>query len=365
MDLDAKTTVDELNKRNQSISSGKAALYDATTTTTTTTTTSGKQPITGAPKVAEKKSWMLSMYNNGQSITDQPSVNTNSTFLENNNNNNNNNLKSPVSPKNWTPISNATPLLSPTKDTISGSSIGVKKLQERILNPQPNAETTGLVKSKSGGGRNELLRSPPSGEGRGWDNTTRLGSRPLQINDLDFSDLKSDDDADIFAPSPMNPPHFDGSQGPPPPPPFGLAPPPPPLPFLGVGPPPPPPLPGCATPPPPPLPLSAPPNSTRSSIGSSFLLSHCLQSRLQDTPSPTPSEGRIIAKNKKTVKLFWKEVKEEKGLLSRLKKKKTIWDEIKPVLVDTSKLEHLFENRSKELVSKVSAPILILRYLFS
>ena len=43
-----------------------------------------------------------------------------------------------------------------------------------------------------------------------------------------------------------------------------------------------------------------------------------------------------------------------KGLLSRLKRKKTIWDEVENVQVDTAKLEHLFENRTKELSNKVS-----------
>ena len=59
-------------------------------------------------------------------------------------------------------------------------------------------------------------------------------------------------------------------------------------------------------------------------------------------------------KNKRTVKLFWKEVKEEKGLLARLNRKKTIWDEIKPVNIDCNRLEVLFENRSKEVPNKVS-----------
>lgn len=91
--------------------------------------------------------------------------------------------------------------------------------------------------------------------------------------------------------------------------------------------------------------MSAPPN---------MRMPLWLQQRQQSTPSPTPSDTRTIAKNKKTVKLFWKEIKEEESLLARLKKKKTIWDDIKPVAVDTAKLEHLFESRTKEMVSKVS-----------
>lgn len=79
--------------------------------------------------------------------------------------------------------------------------------------------------------------------------------------------------------------------------------------------------------------------------------------REQNTPSPTPDANSKSNnnKNKKTVKLFWKEVKEDKSLLSRLKKKKTIWDDIKTIPIDTQKLEHLFENRSKELANKEKA----------
>lgn len=77
--------------------------------------------------------------------------------------------------------------------------------------------------------------------------------------------------------------------------------------------------------------------------------------RQTSTPSPTlDGDQKLLNKNKKTVKLFWREVKEDKSLLSRLTKKKTIWDEIKPVAIDTQKLEHLFENRPKELPNKVS-----------
>lgn len=55
-------------------------------------------------------------------------------------------------------------------------------------------------------------------------------------------------------------------------------------------------------------------------------------------------------KRKKTMKLFWKEVREDRSLLSKLTKKRTIWDEIKPVQVDTQKLEHLFESKAKDLL---------------
>lgn len=60
-----------------------------------------------------------------------------------------------------------------------------------------------------------------------------------------------------------------------------------------------------------------------------------------------------IKKNKKTVKLFWKEVRDDPISQAKLKSG-YIWDELNPVIVDTQKLEHLFESRAKDLISKVS-----------
>lgn len=61
------------------------------------------------------------------------------------------------------------------------------------------------------------------------------------------------------------------------------------------------------------------------------------------------ANGKYGNKRKKTMKLFWKEVREDRSLLSKLTKKKTIWDEIKPVSVDTQRLEYLFESKAKDL----------------
>ena len=79
-----------------------------------------------------------------------------------------------------------------------------------------------------------------------------------------------------------------------------------------------------------------------------------------DTPkSPAPPPQQQMAtlggrKSKKTVKLFWKEVRDDPIILSRLDKNKMIWDELSPIPVDTQKLEHLFESRAKDLITKVS-----------
>lgn len=245
--------------------------------------------------------------------------------------------------RNWAPISNSSSV-APLNE-IAGSSIGVKNIQQQILNHSISHE------SKPALSRLEIRSPTAAAADAGSKSPVHL--RPLHINDLDFSDLKPDDDTDVLSVSSFESVTA-GSAGSPMP----LPPPPPPA--LGTGPPPPPPPPGM---------LSCRLNSDdRSSNGlaSRFpMLSHC---RTANNSSPTPSlastasnnslENTRIAKNKKTVKLFWKEVKEEKSLLSRLKRKKTIWDEVKPVPIDLQKLEFLFESRSREVMNKVSCSLL-------
>lgn len=50
------------------------------------------------------------------------------------------------------------------------------------------------------------------------------------------------------------------------------------------------------------------------------------------------------------VKLFWKEVRED---MIPPTVERTIWDELPAANVDTTKLEHLFESRAKDLMAKV------------
>lgn len=50
------------------------------------------------------------------------------------------------------------------------------------------------------------------------------------------------------------------------------------------------------------------------------------------------------------VKLFWKEIRVD---LIPPSAGKTIWDEIPMATIDTQKLEHLFESRAKDTISKV------------
>lgn len=178
----------------------------------------------------------------------------------------------------------------------------------------------GLAKSKS---KVEVIKSPTnenlskaevkkSENELRWEELIANLNRSLNLCDMDFTDLGSEDEVDILAPVAVS---------------NGIPPPPPPLKDICTAPPPPPRI----TPPAPVAP--APPM---------FNLQRTC--RAAETKIP-------IKKNKKTVKLFWKEVRDDP--ISHLKLKTGfIWDELSPVNVDTQKLEHLFESRAKDLITK-------------
>ncbi|XP_045746886.1 FH1/FH2 domain-containing protein 1 isoform X4 [Mirounga angustirostris] len=144
----------------------------------------------------------------------------------------------------------------------------------------------------------------------------------LCIGDLDFSDLGEDEDEDM-----LNVEAVEAVKGVPPPPP--------PLPVLSGGPlppppPPPPPIKGSLPPPPPPaapLPPSAP-------------------------------DGLALPTKRKTVKLFWRELKlvgGHGGSGSHFGPCPTLWASLEPVAVDTARLEHLFESRAKDVLPSKKA----------
>lgn len=182
----------------------------------------------------------------------------------------------------------------------------------------------------------------------------RLEASPgqLKIKDLDFTDLGEEEDFDILDTGPMANGSFlspsieatsAGSLMAPPPPPAipGCPPPPPPPPMIpGCPPPPPPPpaFPGCPPPPPPPpsVPGCPPPPGL---------------------PGLTATDGPSQAKKKRTVKLFWKELKQLDGTVGPGRfGQATLWASLQSVEVNAAKLEHLFESRSKEApTSKVPA----------
>lgn len=142
-----------------------------------------------------------------------------------------------------------------------------------------------------------------------WEELIANINRPLNLCDIDFTDLAEDDETDILAPV-----HVAN----------GVPPPPPPIDLCGNAPPPPPRV--CIPPPVPNAPM------------------YNMRSKQSETKIP-------IKKNKKTVKLFWREVREDPVSTMKLKTG-YIWDELNPVAVDTQKLEHLFESRAKDLISK-------------
>uniref|UniRef100_A0A673M2B0 FH1/FH2 domain-containing protein 1-like n=1 Tax=Sinocyclocheilus rhinocerous TaxID=307959 RepID=A0A673M2B0_9TELE len=155
-------------------------------------------------------------------------------------------------------------------------------------------------------------------------------SRPLRIKDLDFSDLMDEEDIDV-----LDIDTFDTGL------PNGVPPPPPPVPGLGSAPPPPPP------PPPPPGPASlAPPPPLPPPPGG------------LSVPPPPPgllppslSQGNDPAflNKRKTVKLFWKELKQPDSPRKCKFGRGTVWASLDKVAVDTAKLEHLFESKGKDL----------------
>uniref|UniRef100_A0A4W3JXW3 Formin homology 2 domain containing 3 n=1 Tax=Callorhinchus milii TaxID=7868 RepID=A0A4W3JXW3_CALMI len=165
-----------------------------------------------------------------------------------------------------------------------------------------------------------------------WDQLM-ANPRELKIKDMDFTDLEEEDDVNVLdmecllssgdsiLPPPPPPPPFMGM--PPPPPPLGCPPPPPP-----------PPVPGMCLPPAPPIRVPQCPGS----------------------PHLTRGEPTFL-KKKKTIRLFWNELRPIDWRYKNHKRcKETLWARLEPVKVDISKLEHLFESKSKEIpVTKKSA----------
>ncbi|XP_053459884.1 FH1/FH2 domain-containing protein 1 isoform X2 [Nycticebus coucang] len=144
----------------------------------------------------------------------------------------------------------------------------------------------------------------------------------LCIGDLDFSDLGEDEDQDV-----LNMESVEAGQG--------IPPPPPPLPLLSGGPPPPPPppLPSFKGPFPPPPPLAAP-------------------------LPPSAPDGPVLPTKRKTVKLFWRELKlaGSRGVSgSHFGPCPTLWASLESVSVDTARLEHLFESRAKDVLPSKKA----------
>ncbi|XP_044027248.1 FH1/FH2 domain-containing protein 3 isoform X5 [Siniperca chuatsi] len=178
------------------------------------------------------------------------------------------------------------------------------------------------------GPANEPPPPPPKKESDTiWDQLL-ASPRELRIGDINFTDLTEDDDKDILDAVLMG---GCGDLPPPPPPPPCIPRFPPPPPTQGSCPPPPP-LIGIMTPPPPP----------------SFISS---------IPVPPPPEPPLFNKKKKTIRLFWSEVRPtDSQYRDYTRSGDSLWSKLEPVKLDTAKLEHLFESKSKEIsVTKKTA----------
>ncbi|XP_054714524.1 FH1/FH2 domain-containing protein 3-like [Uloborus diversus] len=261
------------------------------------------------------------------------------------------------------------PVPEPPKFQLKRDNSGHKDFQDKFRSPEPTPVVPEPPKNRYGGtpgivsrakeglttsnsfSRNdqksplgqELRKSASGVKELHWDQLMQTMRRPLRINDLDFTDLGDDDDVSILM-RPVNAAPFPGA--PPPPPMPGGAPPPPPPPGMG-GPPPPPPPPGMGGPPPPPS-FGGPPPPP----GMGLNRGPNPPPWVRKNAPPPEQNGPKFNKKVKTVKLFWKEVKEEPMLMERSGKKRTIWDELKPINLDTQRIENLFESKAKDVLSK-------------
>lgn len=175
---------------------------------------------------------------------------------------------------------------------------------------------------------NEPPPPPPKKESDTiWDQLL-ASPRELRIGDISFTDLTEEDDKDILDVVLMG---GCSDLPPPPPPPLFIPRFPPPPPMLGSCPPPPP-LTGIMRPPPPPS-FSA------------------------HIPVPPPPEPPLFNKKKKTIRLFWSEVRQTDTQYRDYKRcGDSFWSKLETVKLDTAKLEHLFETKSKEIpVTKKTA----------
>ncbi|XP_073069029.1 FH1/FH2 domain-containing protein 3 isoform X11 [Manis javanica] len=155
-----------------------------------------------------------------------------------------------------------------------------------------------------------------------WDQLM-ANPRELRIQDMDFTDLGEEDDIDVLD---VDLGHREAPGPPPPPPPT----------FLGLPPPPPPPLLDSLPPPPVPSNLLAPPPILNTPQGLGW----------PQVPRGQPA----FIKKKKTIRLFWNEVRPFEWPCKNSRHcREFLWSKLEPIKVDTSRLEHLFESKSKEL----------------
>lgn len=204
----------------------------------------------------------------------------------------------------------------------------ISKAKEGLAKSKSKAD---VLKSPTGDNLPKLQETKKSENELHWEELVKKLKRPLSLCDLDFTDLNSDDEIDVLGSANVT---------------NGVPPPPPPMAPPGGD---------VQAPPPPPLGARLPPPLPQSPFGVSLKITRPPPPATETSNTTPKSPPSLLAKkSKKTVKLFWKEVRDDPAILARLDKHKMIWDELTPVAVDTQKLEHLFESRAKDLITKVS-----------
>uniref|UniRef100_A0A3B4ARX8 Uncharacterized protein n=1 Tax=Periophthalmus magnuspinnatus TaxID=409849 RepID=A0A3B4ARX8_9GOBI len=88
-----------------------------------------------------------------------------------------------------------------------------------------------------------------------------------------------------------------------------------------------------------------------------FVLNMLYSKTTPPHPSLSSVLGDVPKKKKKTVKLFWRELKQADGGPQKCRfGRGTVWASLDKVTVDTAKLEHLFESKAKELPMTKKGP---------
>lgn len=162
-----------------------------------------------------------------------------------------------------------------------------------------------------------------------WEELMKNMDRDLILCDLDFRDLTEEDEGNVMQPRGMN----------------GSIPPPPPAMGLNTS--------ANILPPPMMRPNGLINGNSPKENGTGSDLNGLTSQKTKKTVSMRSFEAEFAPNFphlNPQVKLFWKEVRED---MIPTTIERTIWDELPPSNVDTLKLEHLFESRAKDLLTKV------------
>uniref|UniRef100_A0ABD2XR27 FH1/FH2 domain-containing protein 3 n=1 Tax=Trichogramma kaykai TaxID=54128 RepID=A0ABD2XR27_9HYME len=247
-------------------------------------------------------------------------------------------------------IGDVSGLISKAKEGLAKS-----KSKADVLKSPTQSAVNEVANATTAAGTTKLPEVKKSENELHWEELVNSFKGELISCGCDFTDLSAEDDIGLLGP-------VQTSNGvpPPPPPPMqpggavagGRAPPPPPCRA-------PPPMPGGPPPTPPMMFNASQLRQTRSQLMNgggggynnnniSGSYNHNNNNTSSDNTPKSPQQQQqqqqqSVRKNKKTVKLFWMEVPHGENM---------IWNELTRTSVDTQKLEHLFESRAKDLITK-------------